>query len=80
MAPALFDDPIKVTVLEREFHFKEHKLPDPNPSMNVGQVMEFYSNQYPELTNGYEDTTAMAEFTDNGKRIVRIKTSIGVKG
>lgn len=42
---------MKVKKTKRVFIFGETELPDPNPSLTPDEVIEFYSNQYPELIN-----------------------------
>lgn len=42
---------MKVKKTKRVFIFGEIELPDPNPSLTPDEVIEFYSNQYPELIN-----------------------------
>ncbi len=67
---------IKVEKLNREFHFKDQKLPDPNPQMSEADAIDFYSNTYSELTNGFVEEI----FVEDGKLIVKVKTAVGVKG
>lgn len=66
--------------LERVFTFnrnnKEMTLSDPNPSMSADEVMNFYANQYPELTTA----TVYGPETKNDKAIYSFKTTIGTKG
>ena len=47
---------LQETKITREFVFDKQTLPDPNPKFTVEQIIDFYSNQYPELTNAsYEE-------------------------
>ena len=70
---------LEIKGLQRIFKFrkdsKELVLSDPDSSLSVNEVMDFYSMTYPELTT--------ATSTDrNGRRqaVYRFKTTIGVKG
>lgn len=65
-----------VKTLTRVFKLGDQVLPDPNPQMSEKQVMEFYANQYSELTNGSISTP---EYEDD-KVIFKFKTVAGSKG
>ena len=71
---------LKVTPLVREFRFKHNGteiiLPDPDPGRSPEQVMQFYANQYPELTTA----TVGSPEQVNGKVVYEFKTTIGTKG
>lgn len=67
---------LQVTTLERVFKHKETKLPDPDASMSPDEVLDFYSNQYPELTNA---SVSGPEINDD-KQIFEFKTTVGTKG
>jgi PRTRC genetic system protein C len=71
---------LSVTSLERVFKFKNGEvkmtLQDPNPSMQPVEVMDFYSNTYPELTTA----TVHGPEIDNDRIVYRFKTTIGTKG
>lgn len=43
---------VEVKQLKRIFTFKDETLPDPDPSMSIPEVLDFYSGKYPELTAG----------------------------
>ena len=61
--------------LTRVFKYKDDELLDPNPRFSVDKVLDFYSNQYPELTN------ASAKETREADRILyTIETNMGQKG
>lgn len=66
---------MKVTKINRVFKFKDQNLEDPNIKMTVGQVKEFYSNEYPELINS--NTT---EKMEGDIMTVEFITAIGKKG
>lgn len=61
------------TQLQRKFTFKSKNqdvsLPDPDPGMSPEAVLNFYSNQYPELTTAkiegpeIKDDTVQFKFT-----------------
>ena len=71
---------MKTTTLQRVFTFKkdgnEVKLDDPNPNFTPDEVMTFYANSYPELTNS---TVGDVE-VKNDKAIYVFKTTVGTKG
>ena len=66
--------------LQRIFKFrkdsKELVLSDPNSSLSVNEVMDFYSMTYPELTTA----TVHGPEWEEDKAVYRFKTTIGVKG
>lgn len=37
--------------LKRVFNYKSEKLTDPNPGLTPAEVLDFYSDKYPELVN-----------------------------
>ena len=41
----------EVQVFKRIFKFEDIELEDPNPEWNTKRVVDFYSNQYPEMVN-----------------------------
>tara|TARA_R110001606_G_scaffold268633_1_gene417347 strand:- start:1610 stop:1819 length:210 start_codon:yes stop_codon:yes gene_type:complete len=67
---------LEAKTLKRVFKYGKLTLSDPDPIMEAKDVMQFYSGQYPELTNAslegpsIEDDEIMFEF---GK-------TVGVKG
>lgn len=71
---------LEVKNLKRVFTFKKDgtpvELPDPNPEFTNSEVLQFYSNQYPELTTA----TLEGPKVDGDKAIYSVKTSIGTKG
>lgn len=67
---------LQVKKLERVFKFKENKLPDPNPSFSPQEVLEFYTSDYPELTNA---NVGGPEIEDD-KTYYEFKTTLGTKG
>jgi PRTRC genetic system protein C len=51
-------------------------LPDPNPNLNVGEVINLYATTYPEIT-----TAAIEGPEVIGNRLVyRLTRAIGAKG
>lgn len=65
-----------VNVLSRIFKFKEKNLEDINPSFSPEQILSFYSNTYPELTNAH-----LIDIGVNGKNYeYEFKTVAGTKG
>lgn len=67
---------IQVKGLERSFKYKENTLSDPNPSLSPLEVMKFYSNTYPELTN----SAIIGPHVKEDKAVYEFKLSIGTKG
>ena len=55
---------------------KELVLSDPDSSLSVNEVMDFYSMTYPELTTA----TVHGPEWEEDKAVYRFKTTIGVKG
>lgn len=41
-----------IITISRVFRFAATDFPDPNPDMNLAQVLEHYGAQYPQLKNG----------------------------
>ena len=66
--------------LQRIFKFKKDSkelvLSDPDSSLSVNEVMDFYSMTYPELTTA----TVHGPEWEEDKAVYRFKTTIGVKG
>lgn len=71
---------LEVKNLTREFKFKKDgtnvTLPDPNPEFSVEEVIQFYSNQYPELTTA----TLEGPKIDGNSAVYSVKTTVGTKG
>lgn len=71
---------LEVQKLKREFKFKKNgeqvTLADPNPEFTVEEVMQFYGNQYPELTTANLEGPTM----DGKTAVYAVKTTIGTKG
>lgn len=61
--------------LERVFKYNDNELSDPNPTMTPEEVIDFYSNQYPEFTNA-KHTMKL----ENNKAVYNISASVGTKG
>lgn len=71
---------LEVTSLTREFRFTKNgktvTLPDPNREFTAQEVIQFYSNQHPELTTCTVDGPKI----ENDKQVYEFKTTIGTKG
>lgn len=71
---------IEKTALSREFTFKKDNekitLPDPNKEFSVQEVMQFYSNRYPELTTAIMTGPVIVGRT----AVYSVKTTVGTKG
>lgn len=66
---------MKVEKIARVFKFEGKELADPNPNFTIGEVIDFYSNEYPKMINStYESTN------EDGMIVIEIKTSVGTKG
>jgi PRTRC genetic system protein C len=68
---------MKINALEREFRYNGGlRLPDPNPKLAVEEVINLYSNTYPEIT------TAAIEGPEviGNKLVYRLTRAIGTKG
>lgn len=69
-----------VTPLLRVFKFNHNGneliLADPDPGRTPEQVMQFYSNQYPELTNA----KVSAPVHGDGNVVFEFKSAMGTKG
>jgi PRTRC genetic system protein C len=62
--------------LEREFKFGDITLSDPNKQFTTDQVLDFYTNQYPELVNA----SITGPTISGDKTIYEFGTNVGKKG
>lgn len=60
----------------RVFKHGNITLADPNPAMSVQEVSDFFSNQYPELTNSSVDGPEII----NDQLVFNFTTKTGTKG
>lgn len=71
---------LEVTGLKRAFSFKKDgkkiELPDPNPDFTAQEVIQFYSNQHPELTTSTIDGPKI----EGDQAVYEFKTTVGTKG
>lgn len=71
---------LEIKGLQRVFKFKKDSkelvLGDPDNSLSVNDVMDFYSMTYPELITA----TVHGPEWEEDKAVYRFKTTIGVKG
>lgn len=72
---------IEVSNITRQFSVKRADgstvtLEDPNVEMSVKDVMEFYSNNYPELIT----STVKGPSIDDGVATYEFVTTVGTKG
>lgn len=67
---------LQPTFLEREFRKDGERLPDPNKNLPPGQVLEIYSNTYPELTNA----KIVGPKIEDNKQVYEFQTVLGTKG
>jgi len=72
--------PIKKESLKREFTIEQKSgkvsLPDPDPNMTPDQVMQFYSNTYPELVT----SSCQGPVYKNNGMTFTFKSTVGTKG
>jgi PRTRC genetic system protein C len=67
---------MEVTELKRVFKHGDIELEDPNREMSKDNVLDFYSNQYTELTNAH----VTGPTVKNDKLVYEFSTSVGTKG
>jgi len=71
---------LSIKHLKRKFKFKQDgkmiTLPDPNKDFLPTEVMNFYANQYSELTT----STVSGPEIENDFAVYQFKTTIGTKG
>lgn len=71
---------LEINQLTRVFYLSkgntELELGDPDESMSLNEVMDFYSMTYPELTTA----TVHGPEIKNDRAVYQFKTTIGVKG
>jgi len=67
---------MEVTELKRVFKHGDIKLEDPNREISKDDVLDFYSNQYAELTNAH--VTGPTVINDTLQ--YEFSTSVGTKG
>lgn len=67
---------LHVKEYKRVFKHNGQKLSDPNPDMSPEEVMNFYSNQYPELTT----SNVHGPKVENDEAVYEFKTTVGTKG
>ena len=67
---------MEIEKLKRVFKFNDQELADSNPNLTPKEVMELYSNQYPELNNG----KITGPVIDDDKQVFTFKTILGSKG
>lgn len=68
--------PLEIAVLPRKFFFEKEELPDPNNTLKVKEVVDFYSMQYPELNNA----SIVGPEIKDGAQVFTFKTILGDKG
>ncbi len=71
---------LEINALKRVFQLKRGsntlELDDPDSSLSLNEVMDFYSMNYPELTTA----TVQGPEIENDRAVYQFKTTIGVKG
>lgn len=67
---------LQISNYKRVFKHGTVILADPNPDLTPEQVMNFYSNQYPELTT----SNVHGPVIDGDNAVYTFKTTVGTKG
>ena len=67
---------IEVEKIVRIFKHGKVHLVDPGEEMSKEEVLDFYANQYPELTNA----SVTGPKIENDKQVYEFSTSVGTKG
>lgn len=67
---------MKPVFLDREFRKDGQRLPDPNKELPPSEVLNIYSNTYPELTNAQ----IVGPTIEDNKQVYEFKTVLGTKG
>jgi PRTRC genetic system protein C len=67
---------MKIDLLERQFRYNNQTLPDPNPKLEPGGVVEHYATLYPELTT----CTIEGPELKGKRRVYTFVRRIGTKG
>ena len=67
---------IEVEVIPRIFKHGKLDLVDPGVGMTKEEVLDFYSNQYTELTNASVGGSKI----EHDKQVFTFSTSVGTKG
>lgn len=67
---------VNIAALIRVFKLGTQELTDPNPKMQPIEVLKYYSNLYPELTN----SGVSGPRFENDQAVYEFKISIGTKG
>lgn len=67
---------LSIKAIKREFIINDKSCPDPNPELSVKEVMDLYSNQFPELNNA----TVSGPELKKDKQVFTFVTKLGDKG
>jgi PRTRC genetic system protein C len=67
---------VEIVELKRVFKHGDINLEDPGTNMSKDEVLDFYSSQYPELTN----SSVTGPKIENDEQIFEFSTSVGTKG
>lgn len=67
---------LQISSYKRVFKHGDITLADPNPDMAPEQVMNFYSNQFPELTT----SNVHGPEIEDDNAVYTFKTTVGTKG
>mgnify|MGYP000931687581 FL=1 len=67
---------LEAKTLKRVFKYGKLTLSDPDPIMEAKDVMQFYSGQYPELTNASLEGPSI----ENDEIVFEFGKTVGVKG
>jgi PRTRC genetic system protein C len=67
---------LEIKLLKRKFLYDSKELPDPNPKLSKEEVLDLYSNSYPELTSAQ----IVGPKIENNCQVFEFKTVMGTKG
>lgn len=67
---------LNISKYKRVFKHGTATLADPTPDMSPEEVMNFYSNQYPELTT----SNVHGPVIEGESAVYTFKTTVGTKG
>lgn len=67
---------LHISNYKRVFKHGAATLADPNPNLSPEEVMNFYSNQYPELTT----SNVHGPIIEGDVAVYSFKTTVGTKG
>lgn len=67
---------MQIDSIKRVFIYKDKEYQDPNETLTEAQVLDTYSEQFPELINARVEGPEIKD----GKAVFEFKTNVGTKG